>query len=136
VAGREWRESPGFEHAVVGVAFEGEEDASAADVVVLLGWGAEVPTVARQLAVGGVEELVALVFVLADEEHVRRVVAISQGVAPPGAEEGVVAAELVVVLVDASCAVVFDEELPAAGLGVAFDFQDGVGSDRSRAWVL
>jgi hypothetical protein len=54
---------------------------------------------------------------------------------PPPAQEGVVAAELVEVLVNASSAVVLDEQLPAAGLIGAFDFQDGVGSDRSCAWV-
>jgi hypothetical protein len=59
VAGREFGESPGLEHAVVGVALDGEENASAADVVLLLGCGAGVPAVASQLAVGGIEELAA-----------------------------------------------------------------------------
>jgi hypothetical protein len=76
VAKRECGESPGFKHAVVGVAFEGEQDASATDVVVSLGWGAQVPAVARQLAVSGSEEPAALAFVLADEEHEWRLVGV------------------------------------------------------------
>jgi hypothetical protein len=80
-------------------------------VVVLFRRGARVPAVARQFAVGRIEELAALVFVLTDEEHEWRLVGVDRGrVAPPRAEEGVVAAELVEVLIDASSAVVLDEE--------------------------
>ena len=137
MAGRAWGEAPRLENAIVSVALKGEEDATAANVVVLLAWGAWVPAVARQLAVGGIEELAALAFVLADEEHERRLLVVDEGrVAPPRAEEGVVAAELVVILVDASGAVVLDEEQPAADfVALAFELQPGVGAYRACAWV-
>ena len=67
-------ESPGLKHAIVGVAFDGEQDVSAADVFVSLEWRAGVPAVARELMVGGIEELVRWLFVLADEEHEWRLV--------------------------------------------------------------
>lgn len=58
------------------VALDGEEDASAADMVVLLGRGAGPRAVSRDFAVGGGEELVPLVLVLADEEHERRLIGV------------------------------------------------------------
>src|SRR4029078_160836 len=114
VAGWECGQSPGYEHTVVGVALEREEDASAADVGLLFRRRAGVPAVADELSVGGGEEVTALAFVLADEEHEGRELGVDEGgMAPPRAEEGVVPAELVVVLVDASSAVVLDEEQSA-----------------------
>ena len=69
------------------------------------------PEVGGQLDVRAGEEVVALGSVLADEEDVGCVATGPQvGVAPPPGEEGVVAAELVVVLVDAAGAVVFDQK--------------------------
>ena len=53
-------------------------------------------------------------------------------VVPPGAEECVVAAELVVVLVDAFRAVVFDEDRVQLAVLVE-QLEDGVGTDQARA---
>jgi hypothetical protein len=88
-----------------------------------------VPEVAGELAVGGIEEGLEVFFVLADEQDDRRdAVGGEWGMAPPPAQQGVVAEELFVVLVDPSSAVVFDEVEPGAGRGLAGDFEDGVGS--------
>src|SRR4051794_10085781 len=76
VAWRVGGESPGLEDTVMRVALDREEDASAADMVILLGRGAGAPAVARDFAVGGGEELVPLVVVLADEEHERRLIGV------------------------------------------------------------
>jgi hypothetical protein len=53
-----------------GVGLDGEQDVLAADVVLLVGAGAGVPVVPGELVVGAVEESLALVAVLADEQHV------------------------------------------------------------------
>jgi hypothetical protein len=53
----------------VGVGLAGEQDAAAADVVVFALVGGGMPQVAREVAVGGGQELVAVRLVLADEQH-------------------------------------------------------------------
>ena len=104
-------------------------------VLITLGRHIGVPAVSRDLAVGRGEELLPLVLVLADEEHERGLLVVGEGrVAPPAAEEGVVAAELVVVLVDASGAVVLDEQEASRRPGHRHDGQDRV-ADRRVAWV-
>ena len=99
----------------VDVTFVAEEDSAAPHVFVLIDGARGVPKVGGELAVGAGEEVVALGIVLADEQDVGCVATGTQvGVAPPPAEEGVVAAELVVVLVGAAGAVVLDQEEPRA----------------------
>jgi hypothetical protein len=79
----------------MGVALVAEEDPAAPYVFVLIDRARRVPEVGGELAVSAGEEVVALGFVLADEEDVRCVATGSQvRVAPPPSEEGVVAAEL------------------------------------------
>jgi len=74
----------GEQRSVVDVAFVAEEDAPAADVLVLLGGVAGVPAVAGQFLVGASQEVVALCLVLADKQDVGRVVVVCElGVAPP-----------------------------------------------------
>jgi hypothetical protein len=69
--------------------------------------------VAGEFAVGAGEEVVALGVVLADEQNVGRLGAPAEfGVAPPPGEVGVVAAELVVVLVGAAGAVELEQKQP------------------------
>ena len=127
-------EAPGLESAGVRVVLDCEQDSSPSDVLVAFGWSGGVPAVPGQLAVAGVEELFALLGVLADEQHVRRRVGVAvRGVVDPGAEKRVVAAELVVVLVDASGAVVFDEQRPGRAVWPGGEFEDGVGAKRPRA---
>jgi hypothetical protein len=112
----------------MGVALVAEEDPAAPYVFVLIDRARRVPEVGGELAVSAGEEVVALGFVLADEEDVRCVATGSQvRVAPPPSEEGVVAAELVVVLVGAAGAVVLDQKEPRALCTVVGDFEGGVG---------
>src|SRR5690349_6078993 len=96
------------------------------------------PPMPRELAVGGGEEEGALLIVLADEQHEGRGLAIAEGaVVPPPGQEGVVAMELVVVLVETSGAVVLDEDQPTRRLGViAGDLEDGVRADRAGVVVM
>jgi len=83
--------------------------------------------VTGELVVGGGQEAVALFFVLADEEHVRRRPLIAGlRAAPPPGEEGVVAAELLQVLVDPTGAVELDQEGPAALAILPRRLDDGV----------
>src|SRR5688500_2087599 len=90
------------------------------------------PQVSGQFPVGGVEERRSLLVVLADEQHERGVIVVrEQRVPPPPAQEGVVAQELAVVLVDSPGAVVLDQ-VGAAATVSALDFQDGVGSYETR----
>src|SRR5688572_23034015 len=101
--------------------------------MVLAERGGGVPKAACEVAVGCGEELVAVGFALADEEHPGWCFPVEQGgVAPPPGEEGVVAAELLVVLVDPGGAVVLDQEQPAAFAVVARDLEQRVGGD--GAW--
>src|SRR5829696_10228376 len=73
-----------------------------------------------------------LLVVLADEQHERGVIVVREHrVPPPPAQEGVVAQELAVVLVDSPGAVVLDQ-VGAAATVSALDFQDGVGSYETR----
>src|SRR5215207_2278057 len=113
VPGRIRRQSAGLALGQVDVAFVAEEDSAAPHVFVLIDGAGGVPEVGGQLAVSAGEEGVALGIVLADEQDVGCVAAGAQvGVAPPPGEEGVVAAELVVVLVGAAGAVVLDQKEP------------------------
>jgi hypothetical protein len=81
----------------VHVGLDGEEEVVAAGVFVALWSVAWVPEVAGEFAVGGVEEGFELLFVLADEDDERRDAVVGEwGVAPPPAQEGVVAEELLV----------------------------------------
>jgi hypothetical protein len=66
-----WRDPPGFELSVVDVAFVAEEDAAAAAVLAGFVGVVGVPAVACEFLVGAVEEVVALGFCLADEQHER-----------------------------------------------------------------
>src|SRR5829696_7442179 len=87
-----------------------------------------------QLVVSAGEEVVALLSVLADEEDVGCVATGPHvGVAPPPGEEGVVAAELVEVLVDAAGAVVLDQEEPWVLCTIVGDLEGGVGD--YRPWL-
>jgi hypothetical protein len=86
--------------------------------------------------VGGREELLALVWGLADEYDERETCPVCVGrVARPPAQEGVVAAELVEVLVDSARAVVLDEDRSYVAV-VAGELEQGVGSQRSGARVI
>jgi hypothetical protein len=72
--------------------------------------------------------------VLANEEDEGRLASFSVfRVAPPPGEVGVVAAELVVVLIGAAGAVVFDEEEPRALAAPVGDFEGGVRDE--GAWL-
>src|SRR4051794_16914265 len=96
-------------------------------VFVSAGAVAGVPDVAGELVVGGVEEGVPLLLVLADKDHVRLdALGREVGVSPPRAQEGVVAEELLEVLVYAARPVVFDEERAAAVGRLALDVDDRV----------
>jgi hypothetical protein len=128
-------ELPGFEQPSVGVVLEREEDSSPPNVLVAFETGTGMPAVSRELLIGRRHELLALSFGLANEEHERRRwVAGVWGVAPPPAQEGVVAPELLVVLVDAAGAVVLDEDGPLVAV-VAGEFKDRVGPEQSGAGV-
>lgn len=120
----------------MGVVFDGEQAVPAADVLVVVGVETGVPAVSGELTIRGGHELLALLFVLADEEDVGRLVAVGVSrVVPPPVQEGVVAAELREVLVDATGAVVLDEE--CADDDVAIDaFENGVGSDQPGVAVV
>lgn len=112
MAGRVGRDAAGLQHAGVGVVLVGKQYPPAAGVDVVGGRGAWVPAVACELAVGGLEEDVALVLVLADEQHPGLGAAVEIArVAPPPAQKSVIAAELLEVLVDAAGAVVLDEKV-------------------------
>jgi hypothetical protein len=99
---------PSVEAAGVHVLLDREEDPVAADEPVPV--VVEAVVVAGQLVVGRVQELVELVLVLTDEDHVRLgcVECLLHQVPPPD-EEGVVAADLLEVLVDASRAIELDQ---------------------------
>src|SRR5215207_4470853 len=133
--GGESGELPGFEHAVVGVVLEREENPSPANVLVPIEIGAGMPVVSGELLIRRGYELLSLFLDLAHEEHERRRWQVGVwGVAPPPAQEGVVAAELLVVLVDAAGAVVLDEDGPQVAV-VAGEFKLRVGSEQSGAGV-
>ena len=120
------------------VDFRREEHALAADVLVAIWSNIWVPAVAGEVAIGGLEEEVALLVVLADEQDEGRVLATAERRAPPPPrQEGVVAPELVVVLVETTGAVVLDEDEPAriVGLG-ARDLHDRVRADGSGTIVV
>ena len=74
----------------MGVALVAEEDPAPSDLFVLIDRARRVPEVGGELAVSAGEELVALGFVLADEEDVRWVATGSQRRTPlpPRAEAG------------------------------------------------
>jgi hypothetical protein len=67
----------------VGVGLAGEQDAAAADVVVLALVGGGVPQVAGEVAVGGGQEFVAVRLVLADEQHPGRFAVVDERAGPP-----------------------------------------------------
>src|SRR5918999_2720681 len=99
----------------MGVALVAEEDPAAPDIFVLIDRARRVPEVGGELAVSAGEEVVALGVVLADEQHEGWFGAAAElGMAPPPSEVGVVAAELVVVLVGAAGAGVLDQKKPRA----------------------
>src|SRR4051794_36969569 len=113
------------------VALDGEQDSSPPDVLLAISWRGGVPPVPSQLAISGVKEPFALLAVLADKEDVwRRVEVPVRGVLDPRAQKGVVAAELVVVLVDAPSAVVFDEQRPGWAARSRGELEDGVGAQQ------
>jgi hypothetical protein len=100
---------------------------------VLIDGARGVPEVGGEIAVSAGEEVVALLSVLADEEDVRCFATGSEvGLAPPPSEEGVVAAELVEVLVDAAGAVVLDQKQPRTLPATMGDLERGIGDD--GAW--
>src|SRR4051794_7406479 len=105
------REEPDVRAGLVHVVLDAERDPAPTDVVVLV---APRPRhVADQLAVRGVDEQEAVISVLAHEDDARRLVEAAEvRVAPPVVQEAVVAAELVVVLVNAARAVELDEVRP------------------------
>lgn len=129
VAGREGGQTPGVECTAMCVFFDGEEDVFAADVLVCFRARARVPVVSGELVVGPVEEVLALMCVLADEEHVGWSVPVAvRGLLPPVVEEGVVAPELVVVLVEPTGAIELDEHGGRlVEFAVARELEDGVG---------
>jgi hypothetical protein len=94
VAGRDIGDAPCLRQPDVHVALAGEQNSLAPYVHLLVRSRGRVPELARQLAVRGVQEPVALVFVLADEHDVRPIAVREAGVLPPPAQEGVVAPEL------------------------------------------
>jgi hypothetical protein len=114
----------------VGVAFVAEEDVAATDVLVAVRAECGVPVVAGEFVVCAGQEVVVLGVVLADEEDEGWLGAAGDfGVSPPPGEVAVVAAELVVVLVGAAGAVVFDKEESRVLASVVGDFECGVGDD-------
>jgi hypothetical protein len=88
----------------------------------------------REFTAGDVEEGVALVVVLADEDDVGRVAVLREpSVAPPPAEQGVVAQEFLEVLVDSAGAVVLDQKRTGSARA-ARCFDDRIRSnERGRA---
>lgn len=97
------------------VEFDGEEDSTAPAGVALArcGW---VPPVAAEFVVGRLHEELALVLVLADEQHVGgRLIAPGTGKARlvmPAGKESVIPAEFVVIFIDAAGAVVLEQDGP------------------------
>ncbi len=82
--------------------------------------------------VGGGHEELTLLLILANEQHIRRVLvaeAGKPGVLMPGGEVAVIAAKLVEVLVHAASAVVFEEEGPRPRAVGAFDLEHSVGDN-------
>src|SRR5919201_6657478 len=107
MSARERRDSPRAGIFSVHVDLHREQQVLATWVLVTARAVTCMPYMARELVVGGVEEGVALVLVLADEDHEGRDAVVGQfGVAPPGAEQRVVAEELLEVLVESARAVV------------------------------
>ena len=72
-----------FELSVVDVAFVAEQDAPAADVLVLLSGVTGVPAVAGEFLVGARKEVVALCLVLAYKQDVGRVTFVRESGGPP-----------------------------------------------------
>src|SRR5215207_7267790 len=100
-------QAPCLEVSCVCVPLDREQDPPSPHVLVAVERHGRVPAMTAQLAVGGGEELLALALVLADEQHVGERGQVRVGrVADPPAQKGVVAAQLVVVLVDPARAVV------------------------------
>jgi hypothetical protein len=93
------------------------------------------PELARQLTIRDVQEPVTLVFVLADEHDVRPIAVREARVLPPPAQEGVVAAELLVVLADAPRSVVLDDEHAAAVAVGSRNLEHRVGTHESGARI-
>lgn len=96
------------------VRLDREDDVTSSQVAVAFRRGARVPVETGELPVGGHHEAVVLRFVLANEDHERRLTHVAVlGVAPPPGEEGVVATELLEVLVHPAGAVELDQKGPA-----------------------
>jgi hypothetical protein len=114
VAGRDARDALGLEPPDVHIGLGGEECSLPPHVEVFLGWSGRVPEPAGQLVVCSVHELLAVIFVLADEDDEGSIAVRVRRVLPPPAKERVVAPELLEVLVDAPGSVVLDEEHAAA----------------------
>jgi hypothetical protein len=112
----------------VGIPLDREQDPPSPHVLVAVDRHSRVPAMTGELAVGGGEELLPLGLVLADEQHVGERGQVRVGrVAGPPAQKGVVAAQLVVVLVDPACAVVLDEQRAQDALRSGSDLEDRVG---------
>jgi hypothetical protein len=103
----------GLWHRRCDVALEDEEHAVAGGVALLAVLAAPVAELAGELGVRGVKESAPVLGVLANEDDVRAAVA---GRAPPDDQQGLVAQELVEVLVHPSSAVVLHEE-PDVAIG-------------------
>jgi hypothetical protein len=117
----------------VGVVLDGEEDVLPARELAIVRLGTGMPPLARHFEIRGLEELLTLVCILADEDHERRfLIECAVGQVPPPGQERVVAAELLEVLVDPARAVVLDEEPPRPA--ARSDLDDRVGTD--EAWPL
>src|SRR5439155_16321929 len=96
-----------------------------------------VPAVSGELTVGRGDEVVAMLLVLADEDDERWHAPVREvRPLPPPREEGVVAPELLVVLVETTGAVVLDEQEPSRGSRVfPRDLDNRVGADGTWPWV-
>ncbi len=76
-------EAPGFESSVVGVGLNCEEGVLTAGIAVPARAGADVQLVASELVVGAVQEPLPLAVVLADEQHVGRLLVVAEKGGPP-----------------------------------------------------
>ena len=120
--------------AAMRVPLRREENALASRVRPAISIHIGMPMVPAKMPIRGVKKEVALLLVLTDEQNEGRGGSpTGLGVLPPGGQESIIPDELVEVLVDASCAVVLDEDEPALGFRcLSCDLQYGVGIDRTN----
>ena len=135
VAGRDAGDAPGLEPPAVHVELAGEQHSLPSHVDHLVRSRGRVPELTRHLAVRGVQEPVALVFVLADEHDERPIAVREARVLPPPAQEGVVAPELLVVLVHAPRPVELNEDHATAVAVGSRHLEDRVGAHEAGARI-